>query len=52
MGAVSAALNAAISDALGGHMFDAAPVTTDMIINHIAGVSEDATPLAQNNFRG
>ncbi len=52
MGAVSAALNAAISDALGGHMFDAAPVTTDMIVNHIAGISEDATPLAQNNFRG
>ena len=52
MGSVSAALNAAISDALGGHLFDTAPVTTDMIINHIAGVSEEATPLAQNNFRG
>jgi len=33
-------------------LFDTAPVTTDMIINHIAGVSEEATPLAQNNFRG
>ena len=52
MGSVSAALNAAISDALDGHLFNAAPVTTDMIINHIAGVSEDAAPLAQNNFRG
>lgn len=52
MGSVSAALNAAITDALGGHLFDAAPVTTDMIINHIAGISEDAIPLAQNNFRG
>lgn len=52
MGSVSAALNAAISDALGGHLFDTSPVTTDMIINHIAGISEDAIPLAQNNFRG
>lgn len=52
MGSVSAALNAAISDALGGHLFDTSPVTTDMIINHLAGTSEDATPLAQNNFRG
>ncbi|MCH7673118.1 MAG: molybdopterin-dependent oxidoreductase, partial [Proteobacteria bacterium] len=52
MGSVSAALNAAISDALDGHLFDAAPVTTDMIINHVAGISEDAIPLAQNNFRG
>ncbi len=52
MGSVSAALNAAISDALGGHLFDAAPVTTDMIINHLADVSSNAVPLAQNNFRG
>ena len=52
MGSVSAALNAAISDALGGHLFDTAPVTADMIINHLAGISEDAIPLAQNNFRG
>ena len=52
MGSVSAALNAAITDALGGHLFDTAPVTADMIINHLAGVSEDAIPLAQNNFRG
>ena len=52
MGSVSAALNAAITDALGGHLFNTAPVTTDMIINHLAGISEDAIPLAQNNFRG
>ena len=51
-GSVCAALNAAISDALGGHIFNAAPVTTDMIINHLAGTSEEWTPLAQNNFRG
>jgi xanthine dehydrogenase molybdenum-binding subunit len=52
MGSVSAALNAAISDALGGHLFNTSPVTADMIINHVAGVSETAKPLAQNNFRG
>ena len=52
MGAVSAALTAAISDALDGHLFNTAPVTADMIINHLAGTSEEAVPLAQNNFRG
>ena len=51
-GSVSAALNAAISDALDGHLFNMTPVTTDMIINHLAGTEEDAVPLAQNNFRG
>jgi len=27
-------------------------VTADMIINHVAGVTSEAVPLAQNNFRG
>ena len=40
-GSVSA-LTAAISDALGGHIFGASPVTADMIINHVAGTSEDS----------
>ena len=52
MGAVSAALTAAISDALDGHIFNASPITADMIVNHVAGVSSEAVPLAQNNFRG
>ena len=51
-GSVSAALTAAISDALGGHIFGASPITADMIINYVAGTSEDSVPLAQNNFRG
>ena len=51
-GSVSAALTAAISDALDGHLFNTAPITADMIINHSAGISEDAVPLAQNNYRG
>jgi CO/xanthine dehydrogenase Mo-binding subunit len=52
MGAVAAALASAISDSLEGHLFNAAPVTADMIINHVAGVTSEAVPLAQNNFRG
>jgi len=52
MGSVSAALTAAITDALDGHIFGASPITADMIINHVAGTSEEAVPLAQNNFRG
>ena len=35
-GAAAAALASALRDALGGHNFDRAPVTTDMIINHVA----------------
>ncbi|PCH61973.1 MAG: aldehyde oxidase [SAR86 cluster bacterium] len=52
MGAVSAALNCAIADALGGHLFNTSPVTADMIVNQVAGISEKAKPLAQNNYRG
>jgi len=51
-GSVSAALTAAITDALDGHIFGASPITADMIINHVAGTSENSVPLAQNNFRG
>jgi CO/xanthine dehydrogenase Mo-binding subunit len=52
MGSVSAALTCAISDALDGHLFNTAPITADMIINHVAGTGENAKLLAQNNFRG
>jgi len=52
MGCITAALNSALTDALDGHVFNAAPITPGMIVNHLAGVSEDAKPLAQNNFRG
>jgi CO/xanthine dehydrogenase Mo-binding subunit len=51
-GSVSAALTAAITDALDGHIFGASPITADMIINHVAGTTENSVPLAQNNFRG
>jgi xanthine dehydrogenase molybdenum-binding subunit len=52
MGCVTAAINSALTDALGGHVFNAAPITPGMIINHVAGIAENARPLAQNNFRG
>lgn len=35
-GSSCAALASAISDALGGHQFNRAPVTADMIVNHVA----------------
>lgn len=50
-GSVAAALASAIYDAT-QHLFNTAPITTDMIVNHIAGTSESAKALAQNNFRG
>jgi CO/xanthine dehydrogenase Mo-binding subunit len=37
MGAASAAVLCAISDALGGHVFDRVPVVPDMIVNHVSG---------------
>jgi len=52
MGCVTAALLCAISDAMGGHIFSRAPVTLDMIVNHIAGLSNKSEKLAQNNYGG
>ena len=37
MGAAAAAVLCAISDALGGHVFNRTPVVPDMIVNHVAG---------------
>jgi xanthine dehydrogenase molybdenum-binding subunit len=34
-GCAAAALTSAISDALGGHLFNRTPVTADMIVNHV-----------------
>ncbi len=47
-GAASAALLCAISDALGGHMFNRTPVVTDMIINAAAGNPQSHKPLQTN----
>jgi len=45
MGAAAAALLCAISDALGGHVFNRVPVVPDMIVNHVAGRPQSTPPL-------
>ena len=47
-GAASSALLCALSDALGGHMFNRTPVVTDMIINAAAGQPQSHKPLQTN----
>jgi len=48
MGAASAALLCAISDALGGHYFNRVPVTADQIVNAAAGREQSHGPLQVN----
>jgi CO/xanthine dehydrogenase Mo-binding subunit len=50
MGCSVAALTAAISDALGGHIFSRTPVSVDMILNHVAGRPQSFKPLQTNTF--
>ncbi|HEY5624669.1 MAG TPA: xanthine dehydrogenase family protein molybdopterin-binding subunit [Gammaproteobacteria bacterium] len=45
MGCASSALLCAISDALGGHVFNRSPVSTDMIVNAAAGREQSHRPL-------
>ena len=45
MGAASAALVCAISDALGGHYFNRTPVVSDMIVNAVSGQEPSHKPL-------
>ena len=47
-GCGAAALLCAISDALGGHLFNRAPVVPDMIINAVAEQPQSHTPLQVN----
>lgn len=47
-GAASSALASAISDALGGHIFNRVPVVTDMILNAAEGLPQATKPLATN----
>ncbi|HSR71410.1 MAG TPA: xanthine dehydrogenase family protein molybdopterin-binding subunit [Kiloniellales bacterium] len=47
-GCAGAALLCAISDALGGHYFNRAPVVPDMIVNALAGRPQSHGPLAVN----
>ena len=45
MGAASAALVCAISDALGGHYFNRTPIVADMIVNAVSGQEPSHKPL-------
>ena len=45
MGCAAAALLCAISDALGGHYFNRAPVVPDMIVNAASGQEQSHSPL-------
>jgi xanthine dehydrogenase molybdenum-binding subunit len=49
-GASAAALASAISNALDGHLFNTAPTTTDMIIDHLAGNDYSTKSLKTNTF--
>ncbi|MGE0622796.1 MAG: xanthine dehydrogenase family protein molybdopterin-binding subunit [Pseudomonadales bacterium] len=50
MGSATAALMCALSDALGGHLFNRTPVTPDVIVNHVAGLGQSYGPLSINTF--
>jgi xanthine dehydrogenase molybdenum-binding subunit len=47
-GSGAAAITTAIADALGGHLFNRTPVSTDMILNHLAGRPQAHKPLQIN----
>jgi CO/xanthine dehydrogenase Mo-binding subunit len=48
LGCAGAALLCAISDALGGHVFNRIPVLPDMILNHLTGRPPAHGPLQSN----
>jgi len=48
MGASASALLCAISDAMGGHVFNRTPVLPDMIVNHFAGRPQPRKALTIN----
>ena len=48
-GSGAAAITTAVSDALGGHLFNRTPVSTDMIVNHLAGRPQSHKPLQINS---
>ncbi len=49
-GCGAAALASAISDALDGHQFNRAPITSDMIVNHVAQNNYNTASLKTNTF--
>ena len=49
-GAMSAAIASALADALDGHLFNTAPTTSDMIVDHLAGNDYTTKSLKTNTF--
>lgn len=50
MGSATAAVMCAISDALGGHLFNRTPITPDVILNYLSGNGQSHGPLTTNTF--
>jgi len=50
MGCAASAVLCAISDALGGHVFNRVPVTPDMIINFVADRPQSTDAMSTNTF--
>ncbi|MBJ90004.1 MAG: aldehyde oxidase [Woeseia sp.] len=50
MGCAAAAVLCAISDALGGHVFNRVPVTPDMILNYLAEQKQSTPVMRTNTF--
>jgi CO/xanthine dehydrogenase Mo-binding subunit len=48
LGSAASALACAISDALGGHMFNRIPISSDMIVNAASGRAQSHKPLQVN----
>jgi xanthine dehydrogenase molybdenum-binding subunit len=48
LGCAAAAVLCAISEAIGGHVFNRTPVVPDMILNHLAGRPQAHGPLQVN----
>jgi xanthine dehydrogenase molybdenum-binding subunit len=48
LGCAGAAVLCAISEAVGGHLFNRVPITPDMILNHLAGRPQSHGPLQVN----
>ena len=49
LGSGAAAITTAISDAMGGHLFNRTPVSTDMILNALSGRQQAHKPLQVNS---
>ena len=49
LGSGAAAIATAISDAMGGHLFNRTPVSTDMILNALSGRPAAHKPLQVNS---